>query len=165
MLNNQTSQKPDATIGVISDTHGLLRQDVFKAFEHVDSILHAGDIGSMEIIDQLSTIAPVHAVRGNMDGNVWSQKFPVFDAIEIKNKFFYVLHDLYTLDLNPKAANFNAVIFGHTHIAEKYIQDNVLYLNPGSAGPIRNNRPPTVARIRVYPNSLRVDFRELLSDN
>jgi len=161
MSNNKTSLKPDAIIGVISDTHGLLRQDVFKAFENVDSILHAGDIGSMEIIDQLSNIAPVHAVRGNMDGHVWSQKFPIFDAIEIKNKLFYVLHDLYTLDLNPKAANIHAVIFGHTHIAEQYIQDNVLYLNPGSAGPIRNDRPPTVARIRVYQDTLSVDLREL----
>jgi hypothetical protein len=161
MSKKITRQKPDAIIGVISDTHGLLRQDVFKAFENVDSILHAGDIGSMEIIDELSTIAPVHAVCGNMDGNLWHQKFPVFDAVEIQNKFFYVLHDLYTLDLNPKASNFHAVIFGHTHIADKYIKDNVLYLNPGSAGPIRNNRPPSVARICVYQNALNVDFREL----
>jgi len=160
-MPKKNSQNPDAIIGVISDTHGLLRQDVFKAFENVDAILHAGDIGSMEIIDQLSAIAPVHAVRGNMDGNTWSKNFPVFDAIDINNKFFYLLHDKYSLDLNPKAANFDAVIFGHTHIAEKYIQDNVLYLNPGSAGPIRNNRPPTVARIRVYQNALGVDFREL----
>jgi len=161
MSNNKTTQKPDAIIGVISDTHGLLRQDVFKAFDNVDAILHAGDIGSIEIIDQLSTIAPVHAVRGNMDGGGWSQKFPIFDAVELKGKMFYVLHDLYTLDLNPKAANFNAVIFGHTHRHENFVKDNVLYLNPGSAGPIRNQRPPTVARIILSQNSLSVDFKEL----
>jgi hypothetical protein len=161
MSTNQISQQPDAIIGVISDTHGLLRQDVFKAFKNVDSIVHAGDIGSIEIINQLSTIAPVNAVRGNMDGYTWAQKFPAFDVIEIKNKFFYVLHDLYTLDLNPQAANFHAVIFGHTHIADHYIKDNILYVNPGSAGPVRNNRPPTVARIRVYQNSLSVDFKEV----
>ncbi|KPA08875.1 phosphodiesterase [Candidatus Magnetomorum sp. HK-1] len=155
------NQLPNAVIGVISDTHGLLRKDVFKAFKSVDAIIHAGDIGSMEIINQLNTIAPVTAVRGNMDGGTWCETIPAFNVLEIKEKMFYALHNIDLLDLNPKTANFHAVIFGHTHTPANYFKDNILYLNPGSAGPIRNSYPATVARICIYDDLLQVEFFQL----
>lgn len=161
MNKNDTSQPVDSVIGVISDTHGLLRPEVFEAFQNVDTIIHAGDIGSMAIINDLKKMAPVYVVRGNMDYGKWCEKIPAADVIEIKNIMIYALHNIDLIDLNPKTAGFHAVIFGHTHQPQSLIKNDVLYLNPGSAGPQRNQFPPSVALIKIYQNVLTPEFIEL----
>jgi len=121
-------------IGVISDTHGLLRPEAIEALRGSEHIIHAGDVGSPEILEKLSTIAPVTAVRGNIDKGKWSRKLPETDALELGGSSIYVLHDLAQLDLKPKAAGFAVVVSGHSHVPKQETRDGVLYLNPGSAG-------------------------------
>jgi putative phosphoesterase len=120
-------------IAIISDTHGLLTQSAFDAMAGVDHILHAGDIGAPEILQLLRTIAPVHAVRGNMDGGAWCRNLPLTDMVELDATTFYLLHDLSRLDLDPQAAGVQVVIHGHTHNAANNTHAGVLYFNPGSA--------------------------------
>jgi len=161
MNKKYSSQSADSVIGVISDTHGMFRPEVAGAFKNVDAIIHAGDIGSMAIIDELKEIAPVYAVRGNMDSGQWCENIPFIDVIDINHFLIYALHNIDYIDLNPKAAGFQAVIFGHTHQPQKFIKDGILFLNPGSAGPQRNRFPPSVARITVIENELSPEFIEL----
>jgi len=137
------------TVGVISDTHGLLRPEALAALRGVDYIIHAGDIGEPAILAQLGAIAPVTAVRGNVDLEPWAQKIPVSNVLEIGNAGIYVLHNLNQLDLNPKAEGFAAVVSGHTHQPKQEMRDGVLYFNPGSAGPRRFKLPVTVGRLRI----------------
>ncbi|MEA3332104.1 MAG: metallophosphoesterase family protein [Pseudomonadota bacterium] len=146
------------TIGLISDTHGLLRQDAFDFLKGSHAIIHAGDICDDNIITQLSTIAPVHAVRGNMDGKVL---YPENDLRTIKGRTFYILHDLEQLDLDPKAAGIEVVVFGHTHRPESFQRDSVLYINPGSAGPRRIGRPISLAKLHLKNDRLIPEFIEL----
>ncbi|HLQ50808.1 MAG TPA: metallophosphoesterase family protein [Terriglobales bacterium] len=134
---------------MISDTHGLLRPEALAALTGVDHIIHAGDIGDPAILTRLAAIAPVTAVRGNVDLGPWAQKIPVSSVLEIGNAGIYVLHNLNQLDLNPKAAGFAAVVSGHTHQPKQDRRDGVLYFNPGSAGPRRFKLPVTVGRLRV----------------
>jgi uncharacterized protein len=134
-------------LGIISDTHGLLRPGVAEAFRDVDRILHAGDIDRPAILEALSEIAPVVAVRGNMDGG-WARDIPPTAAVPVGSGAICLLHDLGTLDLTPSVAGFDAVVYGHTHRAAIDRQDGVLYLNPGAAGP-RRRHPPSVALLRV----------------
>lgn len=148
-------------IGVISDTHGIMRPDVLNRLQNSNLIIHAGDIGGPEIIDQLSAIAPLRAVAGNMDWGEWSQQLPADDVVEISSYSIYVLHDLYQLDLDPVAAGFDVVISGHTHHPAITYKEDVLYLNPGSAGPSRLSRPITVARINIDTKQLRPEILEL----
>jgi uncharacterized protein len=136
-------------IGVISDTHGLLRSEAVKALRGSDQIIHAGDIGSPEILEELARIAPLTAVRGNVDKGAWVSKLPETAVLEVDNICIYVLHDLAQLDLKPKAAGFAAVICGHSHITKQEVRDDVLYFNPGSAGPRRFKLPVTVGRLMV----------------
>ncbi|HWG49982.1 MAG TPA: metallophosphoesterase family protein [Candidatus Acidoferrales bacterium] len=136
-------------IGVISDTHGLLRPQALEALRGSEHIIHAGDIGAPEIISELKQIAPVTAIRGNVDVQTWARDFPEMQVIELAGKSFYVIHDLNALDLNPKAAGFDVVISGHSHQPRQEIKDGVLYLNPGSAGPRRFKLPISVARIEI----------------
>ena len=136
-------------IGVISDTHGLLRPEAVEALQGSQHIIHAGDIGDQEILERLSAIAPVTAIRGNVDKGAWARKFPETQVAEIGDATIYVLHDLSKIDLKPQAAGFDAVIFGHSHVPKKEFKDNVLYFNPGSAGPRRFNLPVTVGRLFV----------------
>ena len=136
-------------IGVISDTHGLLRPEAVEALVGVEHILHAGDIGAPEVLTALAAIAPVTAVRGNNDRFPGAGDIPETAAVQIGNHWFYVLHDLHDLDLDPRAAGFAAVIAGHSHrpvIEEKH---GVLFVNPGSAGPRRFKLPVAVARMRI----------------
>jgi putative phosphoesterase len=126
-------------IAIISDTHGTLTQDALDAISGVDHILHAGDIGAPEILQRLRTIAPVNAVRGNMDGGDWCQDLPTTDMVELDTTTFYLLHDLSRLDLDPQAAGVQVVIHGHTHNAANNTRAGVLYFNPGSAS--RPGRP------------------------
>ena len=132
-------------IGVISDTHGLLRPEAEKTLRGVDLILHAGDVGDPQILERLKTIAPVFAVRGNVDTEPWAKELPETTVVQTESASFYMLHNLHALDLRPEAAGFHAVISGHTHQAERWERDGVLYLNPGSAGPRRFQLPVTLA--------------------
>jgi putative phosphoesterase len=134
-------------IGVISDTHGLLRPEALRALQGSDHIIHAGDIGDPQILDQLATIAPVTAVRGNVDHDAWAQKIPATNVLEIGEMSIYVLHKLQELDLKPEAAKFAAVIYGHSHVPKQEWKNGVLYLNPGSAGPRRFKLPVSVGRL------------------
>ena len=137
------------TIGVISDTHGLLRPEAVAALAGVERIVHAGDIGSPEVIAALRRIAPVSAVRGNNDREAWAADIPETEVVEVGAVSLYVLHDLHELDLDPRAAGFAAVIAGHSHQPRREERAGVLYLNPGSAGPRRFKLPISLARLTV----------------
>src|SRR6202451_330906 len=136
-------------IGVISDTHGLLRPEALAALEGSDYIIHAGDIGDPQILDKLATLAPVTAVRGNVDRGEWAQKIPATNILEIGEISIYVLHNLQELDLKPEVAKFAAVIYGHSHVPKSEMKNGVLYVNPGSAGPRRFKLPVSVGRLTI----------------
>jgi len=142
------------TIGVISDTHGLLRPEAVRALEGSDIIVHAGDIGSPEVLSALKAIAPLFAVRGNTDNSPWSSKIPASDTANFRGLLFHVLHDIGRIDLDPQAAGIHIVISGHSHIPAITQKDGVLYLNPGSAGPRRYALPVTLARITIQGKEL-----------
>lgn len=148
-------------IGVISDTHGHLAPVALQAFEGVERIVHAGDIGGPEILDRLRKVAPVSAVRGNMDGGEWTKRLRTTEVVEADPILLYLIHDLYGLDLDPDAAGIGAVICGHTHQPASEVQKGVLYLNPGSASLPRRGHPPTVAIIRVEGGALVPEFIRL----
>jgi len=134
-------------IGVISDTHGLLRPEVLAALHGSQYIIHAGDVGDPQILDKLSAIAPVTAVRGNVDHGAWAQKIPVTNVLETGEVSIYVLHSLQELDLKPEAAKFAAVVYGHSHVPKSEMKNGVLYFNPGSAGPRRFKLPVSIGRL------------------
>jgi uncharacterized protein len=136
-------------IGVISDTHGLLRPEAIELLRGSEHIIHAGDIGSAGIIPALEKIAPVTAIRGNIDNEAWAQRFPETQVVELGGVNLYLIHDVNALDLNPKAAGFAAVISGHSHVPKQEMKDGVLYFNPGSAGPRRFRLPVSVGRLEV----------------
>ena len=150
-------------IGVISDTHGLLRPEAIAALRGSDHIIHAGDVGDPAILDKLAEIAPVTAVRGNVDTGVWSRKLPLTDVLEIAGASIYVLHILDELDLKPAAAGFAAVIFGHSHKPHSEMKGGVLYFNPGSAGPRRFDLPVTVGKLVVREGKVRGEHVQLFS--
>lgn len=135
-------------IGLISDTHGLLRDSALKALADSDLIIHAGDIDTPEIIDSLKKIAPVFPVCGNMDRNPGAA-LPRYEIVEIAEIFIYILHDLNQLDLDPAAAGFNVVVSGHSHRPKIKYREGVLYINPGSAGPRRFTLPISVGRLEI----------------
>ncbi|HWN75152.1 MAG TPA: metallophosphoesterase family protein [Candidatus Udaeobacter sp.] len=149
-------------IGVISDTHGLLRPEAQRALHGVQLIIHAGDVGAPEILTQLKLIAPVFAVRGNVDTEPWAQELPPTTVVEISGFHLYVLHKLQDLDLKPQAAGFDAIISGHTHQAEQRYDSGVLYLNPGSAGPRRFQLPVTLAMVELTKKPWDVQLVRLL---
>jgi hypothetical protein len=136
-------------IGVISDTHGLLRPEALAALRGSEHIIHAGDVGAPEILEKLATLAPVTAIRGNIDKAHWASTLPATEAVEIGGVSMYVLHDLAQLDLKPEAAGFRVVISGHSHKPRQETRDGVLYFNPGSAGMRRFKLPVTVGRLIV----------------
>jgi putative phosphoesterase len=136
-------------IGVVSDSHGLLRPEVAPALQGVDQILHLGDVGKISIIDELSKIAPVTAIRGNVDREGRCAKLPDTDVVLIEGHYIYMLHDLKTLHLNPESAKFSAVLSGHTHVPNYFTKKGVLYFNPGSCGPRRFDLPVTVGRLTI----------------
>jgi putative phosphoesterase len=148
-------------VGVISDTHGLLREEAVKALAGSERIIHAGDIGNPGILDALERIAPVTAVRGNVDRERWAQFLPLTETVELEQAAVYVLHNLAELDLNPRAAGFQAIISGHSHYPLCETRDGVLYLNPGSAGPRRFHLPATLARLHVSGKALRAELVRL----
>jgi putative phosphoesterase len=141
-------------IGVISDTHGLLRPEALAALRGVDHILHAGDVGDPEIIGTLRTIAPVTAIRGNIDTHGDCALLPDTEAVELGGRLFYLVHSVHDLDVNPVAAGIAMVVSGHSHKPGIESRDGVIYLNPGSAGPRRFKLPVTVALIEVESDKL-----------
>ena len=148
-------------IGVISDTHGLMRPEALKALAGSELIIHAGDVGDPGILDALRTIAPVVAVRGNVDKGAWASALPEYERIEEGQVSIYILHDVNQLDLDPAAAGIQAVISGHSHKPLIRTHGGVLYLNPGSAGPRRFKLPVTIARLHLNAQRLvaeRVDL-------
>jgi uncharacterized protein len=146
------------TLGVISDTHGLLRPEAVAALQGVERIVHAGDIGSPDVLTALGRIAPVSAVRGNNDRDAWAKVIPETDVVEVGDVSLYVLHDLHELDLDPRAAGFAAVIAGHSHQPKLEERDGVLFLNPGSAGPRRFKLPISLARLTVAGPRVRAEL-------
>jgi putative phosphoesterase len=141
-------------IGLISDTHGLLRKSAAATLADSDLIIHAGDIDTPEIINALKKIAPVFPVRGNMDRNSAAANLPKYNIVEMDGISIYVLHDIDKLDLDPAAAGFSAVIFGHSHRPIIKYRDNVLYINPGSAGPRRFKLPISVGLLEIEDGSI-----------
>lgn len=142
-------------VGVISDTHGLLRPEAVAALRGSDLILHGGDVGKPEVLESLKTIAPVVAVRGNNDSGPWADALPVSEIVEVGTVALYLLHDVAELDLDPRAARLAAVISGHSHRPSAEVRDGVLFLNPGSAGPRRFRLPVALARLEIRGGTLR----------
>jgi len=160
-MKRERSTNEAVQIGVISDTHGLLRPEAVEALAGVDLIVHAGDIDAPAVIETLKQTAPVHAVRGNMDFGPLIGGLSETVVVEAGGRTFYVLHDLHRLDLDPAAAGFDAVIFGHSHRPHLEKKSGVLYVNPGSAGPRRFGKPVSVARITVDNGRLSARIVEL----
>jgi len=148
-------------IGLISDTHGLLRPEALEALTGVEHILHAGDIGSAEILPQLERIAPVTAVRGNNDKAPWASAIAEFEAVKLGALNVYLLHDIADLDLDPAASGFAAVITGHSHKPGVDQKGGALFVNPGSAGPRRFSLPISVGFLEIEGTSIRASIREL----
>ena len=151
----------DYLVGIISDTHGLLRPEAVEVFKSADFIIHAGDIGKPEILEALRRVAPLFAVRGNMDMGGWALALPKTEVVGIGEALLYVLHDLYELDLDPAAAGFSGVISGHTHRAGIDERNGVVFLNPGAAGPFRP--PVSVGLLRIQGSSLEAELIKLAS--
>jgi putative phosphoesterase len=148
--------------GIISDTHGLLRPEAIKALHGVDYILHAGDVGDPSILDSLRAIAPVSAIRGNIDAHGPCSHLPATEVIDLHGHTFYMLHDGQALDLDPVAAGFAAVISGHSHRPLIEWRHGILYLNPGSAGPRRFSLPVSLALLTIRADSLEPQLLTLL---
>ena len=148
-------------IGVISDTHGLLRPEAVGALKGSELIIHAGDVGAPEILEALRRIAPVVAVRGNVDTAPWARILPLTEVVEAGGSLLYVLHQVDHLDLDPGSAGFAAVICGHSHKPSAEIRRGVLFLNPGSAGPRRFSLPVTLVRLRLAGTSFEPEFVSL----
>ena len=149
------------TIGVISDTHGVLREAAAEVLRGCDLIVHAGDIGNLDLLEQLRAIAPTIAVRGNNDKGAWAKALPMTEVIQAGDLYLYVLHELSELNLDPKAAGFAAVISGHSHRPKAERREGVLFLNPGSAGPRRFALPIALARLQIVGGSLSHEIVEL----
>jgi uncharacterized protein len=149
------------TVGVISDTHGLLRPQAVAALRGSDVIIHAGDVGNPEVIKTLSGVAPTFAVRGNIDKAAWAADLPMTELVDVGERLFFVLHEISQLDLDPATAGFAAVVFGHSHQPLIETRDGVLFLNPGSAGPRRFKLPIALARVAVSGGQLHPEIVEL----
>lgn len=148
-------------LGVISDTHGLLRPEAMDALRGAAHILHAGDIGAPEILDELRNIAPVSAVRGNVDRTVWARSIADTEVFQVEGVSIYMLHILGGLDLKPEAAGFGVVVYGHSHEPKMETKNGVLYFNPGSAGPRRFKLPVTVGKLVVEGGAVRGEIVRL----
>lgn len=154
----RSSKQVESNVGVISDTHGLLRPQALRALDGCSHIIHAGDIGSEHILEELGKVAPITAVRGNNDTDAWAREIPDTAQLRLHGTLVYVLHDLKTLTLDPVAAGFSVVIAGHSHKPSSVERDGVLFLNPGSAGPRRFNLPLSVARLYVSQMRVRAEI-------
>jgi uncharacterized protein len=153
--------KPPKRLGLISDTHGLLRAEALDALRGSELIVHAGDVGDPEILDRLRELAPVVAVRGNVDAAEWAATLPITAIAEAGSVQIYVLHDVQALDLDPATAGFRIVVSGHSHKFGRSERSGVIYINPGSAGPRRFQLPITIARLDVGKTPWNVEFVDL----
>ena len=153
--------RDEILVGVISDTHGLLRPEAVAALKGTDLIIHAGDVGAPEVIDALRNLAPTFVVRGNVDKAHWADALPMTAHVEVGRFQFHVLHDISELGLDPAAAGYAAVVYGHSHRPSIEMRDGVWFLNPGSAGPRRFNLPVSIARVIVSGQQLRPEIVEL----
>lgn len=151
-------------VGIISDTHGLLRPEAMAFLSGSDFIVHAGDIGGVSILDGLAAVAPVTAVRGNNDMGEWAKDLAEFEVLQAGEILVYVLHDLSELDLDPEAAGFRVVVSGHSHRPSIEQRGRVLYVNPGSAGPRRFKLPIAAAELQIVGSTIRVRVVELGPD-
>jgi uncharacterized protein len=149
------------TLGIISDTHGLLRWEAEAALAGVDHIIHAGDVGTPEILERLRRIAPVTAVRGNNDKGSWADPLPATAIVDICGQRLYVVHDIAMLDVDPVVDGIAAIIAGHSHKPAVSEKDGVLFLNPGSAGPRRFNLPVAIAKLIVDQGAIRAEICNL----
>src|ERR1051326_3886300 len=149
------------TLGVISDTHAVLRPEAVAALLGSDHIIHAGDVGDPAVLDELNEIAPVTAVRGNGDAGEGGRKIPKTGVLEVAGVSIYVIHILDELDLKPEAAGFSAVIFGHSQKPHREVKNGVLYFNPGSAGPRRFNLPVTLGKLAVEAGRINAEIVEI----
>jgi uncharacterized protein len=149
-------------IGIISDTHGLLRPEAVQALQGVERILHAGDIGRLSILEDLQKIAPTTAVRGNVDGEAWAETLPETAVVEAGGELIYIIHNLGELGLHPIPTGIRVVVSGHSHRAVQEWRAGVLYLNPGSAGPRRFALPVTLARLRIEGSRVEPEWIELV---
>jgi uncharacterized protein len=147
-------------IGIISDTHGLLRPEAERRLAGVDHIVHAGDIGRPEIVDALRKIAPVTAIRGNVDTGEWAREYADTELVRLAGKSIYILHDLNTLHIDPRADT-DVIVSGHSHVPKIEKIGGILYLNPGSAGPRRFRLPITLATLEVTPDGMRPEIHDL----
>lgn len=152
---------PIASVGLISDTHGLLRDQAVEALRGSDLIIHAGDVGKPEVLTALARLAPVTAVKGNVDKGQWAAELPATAIVDAGPAIIYVLHDIQELDLDPAAAGIQIVISGHSHKPSRSEKSGVLYINPGSAGPRRFQSPVTVARLDLAATPWEVVFVDL----
>jgi uncharacterized protein len=159
--SGHSAGKPPRKIGLISDTHGLLREEAVDALRGSDLIIHAGDVGDPKILEALGQISPVVAVRGNVDTAEWAKSLPETAAVEAGAVHIYVLHDSNALDLDAKAAGLHIVVSGHSHKPGRSERNGVVYINPGSAGPRRFRLPITVARLDLGATPWRVEFVDL----
>src|SRR4051794_7493519 len=148
-------------IGVISDTHGLLRPQVARELAGVAHIVHGGDIGRPEVIDELRAIAPVTAIRGNVDTGEWANNYPETRTVNLGGRSIYLLHDIKDLRIDPVASGIDVIVFGHSHVAKIETVNGVLYLNPGSAGPRRFKLPITLAILELTAAGVRASLRDL----
>ncbi len=151
------------TIGIISDTHGIVPPAVLRLFQNVDMIIHAGDLDHSQVLEKLTRLAPVKAVKGNMDQGSWTEVLPVFEVIRVAQQTIGVLHDLQMLDLNAVGADLQVIISGHTHQAAIQRQNGILYLNPGSAAQPRYGQPPSVAQLTLQDGQFQARIISLLS--
>jgi len=149
------SQNREIVVGIIADTHGLLLPAAIKALESVDLIVHAGDVGNTEVLNNLKSIAPVYAVRGNMDMIEGLRELPETEVVEVGDILLYVIHNIHRLDIVPSKAGFDAVIFGHLHCPSLSEKEGVLFLNPGSAAQPRRNYPASLALLHVNGDSMK----------
>jgi uncharacterized protein len=153
--------RDEIVVGVISDTHGLLRREAVVALRGTDLIIHAGDVGAPEVIDALRSLAPTFVVRGNVDKAHWAGALPMTADVKVGRLLFHVLHDISELDLDPAVVGYAAVVYGHSHRPSIEMREGVLFLNPGSAGPRRFKLPVSIARVSVTGQQLRPEIVEL----
>jgi putative phosphoesterase len=147
-------------IGVVSDTHGLIRPQMLSALEGVEAIVHAGDVGSPDVLDALLKIAPVYAIRGNVDTEAWARELPETREVQIESARLFVIHNI--AELKVERANYSAIVFGHSHRALEEVRSGVMYLNPGSAGPRRFSLPVTLMTLVVDGSELRPELITLV---
>lgn len=162
-LPQKTMPEREIIVGVISDTHGLMRPQAVAALRGADLIIHAGDVGNPDVITQLAAIAPIHVVRGNVDKGDWAARLPLTELVEVGERLLFVLHEISQLDLDPADAGFAAVVFGHSHQPLIETRQGVLFINPGSAGPRRFRLPIALGRLTVEAGVARGEILTLFA--